>query len=556
MGFSPGAIYITNLNRTVTKDSLVSYFKRFGSIRQAVLRPAKRSALILFSTEESANSAIREANYEVLSDPFPIQIKRAFVRHTLLPGSRLAVRGLDPSITERILYVTFSAYGELDSLEILRTRRGKSRGIALIQFLNAENAKSASTSLHGTTLSSGWTPLRISFAPVHSKDISLHPLSDFAVAVSGPTELRAPELLAVLFTPYSSVALEIAHFGTESVILFIKPEEAIRCAAEFDHPQLSVFTFTSQALVKAANVQLDCRSAFVRGYAADDFTALPTVLGSVWIEAIDSVTAPAAIARFASVSDRDQAIALNNGRRIGENPPLIVLPFISESAFDQPATLAIIYENSLSLCQNSLAEVRALAVSICPTCECESYGFALFQGEERPAIPGALFMQIRLETAMKAFTAQDRRIIVLHGILESESLDEELANATRRGRVGSEIVAYFESGEAANEVFMNLTHSGRSVDIFTDAGLSMAKNLTRQTMENKAVFVSKLPKDVRHETVRRAFECFGKITFSALTYSRKSAIVTFVTESSARKAIAGPYDPELGDLRVEQVRDY
>jgi RNA recognition motif-containing protein len=75
-------------------------------------------------------------------------------------------------------------------------------------------------------------------------------------------------------------------------------------------------------------------------------------------------------------------------------------------------------------------------------------------------------------------------------------------------------------------------------------------------MENKAVFIRKLPKDVRHETVRQAFKCFGEIEFSALTHSRKSAIVTFVTEESAEKAIAGPYDPELGDLRVEQVRGY
>jgi hypothetical protein len=155
---------------------------------------------------------------------------------------------------------------------------------------------------------------------------------------------------------------------------------------------------------------------------------------------------------------------------------------------------------------------------------------------------------------MKAFTAQDRQIIVLHGILESESLDEELGNAIRRGRVGSEIVAYFESGEAATEAFMNLTYSGRSVDIFTDAGLSMARKLTRQTMRDRAVFVRKLPKDVRHETVRRVFKCFGEIEFSALTRSRKGAIVTFVTEESAEKAIVGPYDPELGDLQVAKLR--
>jgi RNA recognition motif-containing protein len=190
MDFPPSAIYVTDIPWGQTKDSLASYFKRFGSIRQVVLRSSKHSALILFSTEESASAAIREANYEVICGSFPIQIKRAFARRSLPPGSRLAVRGFDPSTTERTLYLAFSAYGELDSLDLLRTLAGKLRQIALIQFVNVENAKSAAASLHGTALPPGSSPLRVSRAPAYSKGVSLRPLPDVAVAVCGPAELR------------------------------------------------------------------------------------------------------------------------------------------------------------------------------------------------------------------------------------------------------------------------------------------------------------------------------------------------------------------------------
>jgi RNA recognition motif-containing protein len=131
MDFSPSPIDVTNLSYGTSKDSLLAYFKRFGSIRQVVFRASKHSALIHFSTEASASAAIHEANYDTMSASFPIQIKRAFgaphFSSQFLPCCPQLSSLKSPNAPST---PPFPPNGEVDSIELLRTRSGQSLGIA------------------------------------------------------------------------------------------------------------------------------------------------------------------------------------------------------------------------------------------------------------------------------------------------------------------------------------------------------------------------------------------------------------------------------------------
>lgn len=106
-------------------------------------------------------------------------------------------------------------------------------------------------------------------------------------------------------------------------------------------------------------------------------------------------------------------------------------------------------------------------------------------------------MQTTLGKALKPFAAQDRKTILLHGILEGEDLGEELSGAARCGRVGGEVVADFGDGEVAAQAFVGFVHKGRSVDIFTDAVLMAVMRFMRQALDGGAVKASNGETDIR-----------------------------------------------------------
>jgi hypothetical protein len=549
------AIYVTNLPSGTTKDSLSPFFSRFGTIRQIVIHPPKHSsvsAVILFATEESMQTAIQKANYQVFS-MFPIQVKRAFVQRSFTPRSRLAIRGIPTSVRERDIHAAFSVYGEIDSIQISRTLKGRSRGIALIQFTTDEEASTAAAAGF-----EHFAEIRISRAPVWSKGVQLAPLNEFSVDVCGPSELRTPASLRVLFSAYSPFEI------VESALIFGTPEIAARCASEFEHDSVVVFTFAHPAVVDATNQVIRGRAAVVRGYCEDDFGVVraifPTALAFMCAERDGH---PSMIAYFASAAERDRAVADSHGKRPGLSQlPLIVMPFIRQDV--SKGEVVIVYEPSLSLTEAAVRErfPDAFAVTVCPTLNCDCYGFALYAEHQAPAGAWVVSCRNLLMTAM-AVTSVQRRIVVVRDVTDEEDIAEQLIGA-KLARAGSTVVGQFSAHSAATAAFSALARAGHAVDIFSEEALRMVYDhlLHGDGIDDgkRTILVKDLSLTIGNHEVRQLFARFGEIEFSVVLHesltryhSGRHAIVTFAAEDSCEKALAGTFEAPYETLEVEKV---
>jgi hypothetical protein len=441
-------------------------------------------------------------------------------------------------------------YGEIDSIQILRTKKGESRGIALVQFTTDEEATAASRCRD-------FAEVRISRAPLWSEGVDLTPLNEFSVDVCAPPELRTAASLNELFASYSPFEI------VKSALVFATPEAASRCASEFEHDSVSVFTFAIPAVVNATNAILYARAAFVRGYSSDDFPTLkdafPTAAG---ITSIDKADRPGAIVYFGSASERDSVIAVAHGKHVGLSQlPLIVMPFFDEGAGE--SEIAIVYEPSLSLVDSVLWNrfPNALAVSSCSTLNCDSYGLALFRKGQAPA-DAWIVHSFDLRKAAKTFAAVDRRIVVVRDVTDEENIGEHLPGA-KIARSGSTVVARFNSAMNASTAFSALARAGRVVDICVDhtsstLGMLLLKG-EGMDQGRRTVIASNLPSTMGNEGVKQLFASFGEIEFSAVIRkvqrkrATRCALVTFVTEDSYEKALSGTFESPYDVIRMSRI---
>jgi hypothetical protein len=452
-----------------------------------------------------------------------------------------------------------SAFGELDSLEILRTKTGNSRGIAVAQYLQAEDARRA-MALHGSPLTPDASPLRVSYVPLHAKGTALEPVDECVVVVDGPDEQRTAAAIAGLFSQYHSGALEIA-VAAQSVVVFPRPDAAARCAAEFTHPELSVYTFGTRSAWAPAIAILAQRTAFVSGYSPDDFELLPALFPSGAIERTPGK--PSAFVRFETAAECERAIATANGQRLGAlRVPIRVLPFAELRLPRENAIIIVVYEPSLSLTESALlarfSAARPIAAAVTPTIHGDSYGVVLFREGDAPPVPDGLRISEVLNESLRAFSATRERIVVVRDAQEAE-----FPGTWTRISDGAAI-ARFADADAVAEALRAIAAAGKEADIFSDQAFHLVERSIRNRLvsdsEEKTVLVSKLPQKYGNVGLKALFAEFGEIEFSAVFHrpimheeSKGCGVVRFGKREAAERAIAGPLPEEIAKVEVTNV---
>ncbi|KAL5832726.1 hypothetical protein ACOSQ3_016400 [Xanthoceras sorbifolium] len=152
-----GNLFVKNLNDSIDNKKLNKIFSKFGNIlssKVAVLEDGKSKGygFVQYENQESANNALQNLNGSI------VEGKPLYVAHHIKKSNRtqsfnnLYVKNLELNFTEEFLKEKFSKFGNITSLVISRDVNGVSRGFGFVNFENADDAKRAMETMHGTQL--------------------------------------------------------------------------------------------------------------------------------------------------------------------------------------------------------------------------------------------------------------------------------------------------------------------------------------------------------------------------------------------------------------------
>ncbi|XP_037495409.1 polyadenylate-binding protein 6 isoform X2 [Jatropha curcas] len=165
-------LYVKNLAKDMTEDTLKSMFSAFGKVCNVVImkdhdRKSRGFGFVNFESPEDAKKAVDALNGYPLGSR-SLFVGRAqnkterinvlqheykgFISNNIEKSrmSNLFVKNLDVSINERKLHELFSGYGQIVSAKVMRNDSGVSKGFGFVSFSSPEEAETALNSLNGT----------------------------------------------------------------------------------------------------------------------------------------------------------------------------------------------------------------------------------------------------------------------------------------------------------------------------------------------------------------------------------------------------------------------
>lgn len=153
------SLYVTDLDPSVSEAVLFEVFSPIGDVasirvcRDTVTRESLGYAYVNFHNANDAQKARDELNYATIKgrscrimwsqrDP---SVRRSNQGNTF-------IKNLDPSIDNKALHDTFSAFGEILSCKVATDREGNSLGYGFIQYAYPESAEEAIRLVNGMVL--------------------------------------------------------------------------------------------------------------------------------------------------------------------------------------------------------------------------------------------------------------------------------------------------------------------------------------------------------------------------------------------------------------------
>lgn len=128
-------LYVGNISNTVTKEELENTFKAFGEVNDVFIQQNKNFAFVKMDYYHNALKAKQQLNGTVLKE------RKIYI--TFSPQASILVKHLSPSVTNELLHVAFSVFGEVEYCFVITEKRGKSSGEGVVDFLKKSSAVAA-----------------------------------------------------------------------------------------------------------------------------------------------------------------------------------------------------------------------------------------------------------------------------------------------------------------------------------------------------------------------------------------------------------------------------
>lgn len=120
-------LYVGNLSNDTTEDEIAELFKPFGETSELFFNKEKMFAFIRLDYHASAERAKRELDGQMRKGR-PIKIRFA------PNASSVRVKNLTPHVTNELLYIAFSVFGDIERCVVIVDERGRSTCEGIVEF--------------------------------------------------------------------------------------------------------------------------------------------------------------------------------------------------------------------------------------------------------------------------------------------------------------------------------------------------------------------------------------------------------------------------------------
>lgn len=128
-------LYICNLANSVTKEDLENTFKAYGEVNDIFIQPNRNFGFVRMDYYHNALKAKKELHGSLLKE------RKIYISFS--PQASITVKHLSPSVTNELLHIAFSVFGEIENCFVVTDRRGKPIGEGVVDYVRRNSALSA-----------------------------------------------------------------------------------------------------------------------------------------------------------------------------------------------------------------------------------------------------------------------------------------------------------------------------------------------------------------------------------------------------------------------------